>query len=129
MSFHPCLFWAACPSSCRFAPPHSSMSSAHSRCGLPLLFLPSIIPNISLCIKHEGIQSVTHLSIYLSISNLYSASFSNILRGCPDPGPVKQVSLEQSRKSFWRMSKMRTDVKGQFIPDSMFNNRESPVLL
>src|SRR6218665_1124532 len=39
-------------------PPHLMMSSSHSLCGLPLLFAPSILPNISsfifllLCILH-----------------------------------------------------------------------------
>ena len=42
---HRCLSRAAWLNSCRVAPHHCSMSSDHSRCGRPLLFEPSIIPN------------------------------------------------------------------------------------
>jgi len=34
--------------SCRFSPHHSTISSVHSLCGRPLLFLPSIFPKSSI---------------------------------------------------------------------------------
>src|SRR6202046_1549184 len=69
-----------------------------------------------------------HVYIYLSNSNLYSASSRNLLKGSPDSGPIKKKSLKKWIKSVWKMPRMRTDVKRQIIPDSRSNNRESSVL-
>ena len=56
-------------------------------------------------------QSINHI-------NLYSAPSRSLLRGAPNPGLVKEKSLEKTVERATRVTGKRTESRREAIPDS-----------